>query len=126
MNHRVVTIKWTNEAKDGLRILPQKVRRGILQKADELAECSNPESAYKPLGGSLVGYRRFAYARYRAIFQVREDRVCNGDVHWHVEIVFIAVGKRKARAKDDIYRLAEKIAKYRILDIADARFDEDE
>jgi mRNA-degrading endonuclease RelE of RelBE toxin-antitoxin system len=119
-----VSIKWTTKAKEGLQNLPQKVRRGILRKADELAECSDPSTVHKPLRGTLSGYRRLTFGRYRAVFEVKEDDICNGDMHWHVTIIFIAVGKRKERDKHDIYRIAEKIVEFQILDMDNIQIDE--
>lgn len=122
--NKVVSIKWTDTARDGLRQLPQNVRRGILRKADELALCSNPESTHKPLTRTLKGYRRLTHGRYRAIFKVTEDKVSNGDAHWYVTIIFVAVGKRKQGDRKDIYAIAEKLAKYQILDSDDIHVDE--
>lgn len=126
MKERIVSIQWTDEAKEGLQRLPRDIRRGILRKADDLADCTDPASAYKPLRGPLKGYRRFTHGRYRAVFEVKEDGIANGDVHWYVKIVFIAVGKRKQRDKNDIYTIAEKIVKYQILDEQVSLEDDDE
>ena len=106
---RRVSIQWTATAKEQLAGLPQKVRRGILQKADGLLSCDDPRGAHKPLSGPLQGYYRFTYARYRAVYTVDDERLANDDILVHIRIRFIAVGLRKERDRRDIYRIAEKM-----------------
>ena len=104
-----VTIQWTDVAKNGLARLPKKVRRGVLDKANELREADDPSTAHKPLTGPLRGYNRICYSRYRAIYKAKEDHLPSGDVLIHVKILFVAVGIRKEGDKEDIYRFAKKL-----------------
>jgi mRNA-degrading endonuclease RelE of RelBE toxin-antitoxin system len=104
-----VSIQWTDTAKAGLAKLPPKVRRGLLDKANELRDSDNPESVHKPLTGPLQGYFRICYSRYRAIYSVERDSLSNGDVLVHVRIVFVVAGMRKEGDKQDVYRVAQKL-----------------
>jgi len=104
-----ITIQWTDTARRSLASLPQKVRRGLLEKTDELLECSDPEEASKTLIGPLQGYYRITYGRYRAIYSVTEDRNAKNDVVIRIVIQFVATGIRKEGDKDDIYRFALKL-----------------
>lgn len=108
MTHRV-TIRWTETAKKQLAELPPKVRRGLLDKANDLRNVANPLDVNKPLVGPLAGYNRICYARYRAIYTATEEPIANGDTLIHLTVIFIAVGQRKERDKNDIYRIAEKV-----------------
>jgi mRNA-degrading endonuclease RelE of RelBE toxin-antitoxin system len=107
-----ITIQWTTTAKDALKKLPQKVRKGLLDKADQLAECDDPRKYCKPLTGPLEGYYRITYGRYRAVFTVTEVRLVNGDVLLHLRVIFIAAGIRKEYDKNDIYNVAKKLVEH--------------
>ncbi len=104
-----VTIKWTDVAKQSLKSLPYKVRKGLLTKADELMEGGDPRERHKPLKGPLLGYYRIVYSRYRAIFKVEEDSLASGDKLLYVTVIFVAAGIRKEFDKKDIYRVARKL-----------------
>ena len=104
-----ITIQWTKTAKDALADLPPKVRRGLLEKADGLAECEDPRTVCKRLIGPLEGYYRIVYSRYRAIFSVEEERIANGDLLLHLKVVFVAVGIRKELDRNDVYKVARKL-----------------
>lgn len=104
-----VSIKWTDTAKESLRALPKKVRKGLLDKADELLDCGDPRKCYKPLTGPLQGHYRIVYSRYRAVFSVEEESLATGDKLLHLTVIFIAAGIRKAYDKNDIYRVAKKL-----------------
>jgi mRNA-degrading endonuclease RelE of RelBE toxin-antitoxin system len=106
---RRVTIQWTETAKEGLKQLPRKLREGLLEKAEGLYDC-DPRQAYKPLTGPLQGCYRIPYGRYRAIYRVEKKRIARGGLLVKVLVQFIAVGIRKERDKNDIYRLAQKLA----------------
>lgn len=112
---RRVRIKWTVTARDQLASLPRKVRRGILSKADMLLECENPRTLFKALLGSLKGYFRIPYSRYRAIYSVVDEDLASGDILTTVTVCFVTVGKRKAGDKRDVYRLAERLIKLGML-----------
>ena len=109
---RRVRIQWTVTARDQLASIPQKVRRGILSKADMLLECENPRTLFKALLGPLQGYFRIPYSRYRAIYSVVDEDLASGDILITVTVCFVTVGKRKAGDKRDVYRLAERLVKF--------------
>ena len=115
MEHRV-DIQWTDTAKRQLVSLPPEVRRGLLTKADNLRHCDDPRKACKPLVGPLAGYYRITYARYRAIYLVEEDKLASGDVFVRVRVLFAAAGKRKERDREDIYKIAEKMLHFGMID----------
>jgi mRNA-degrading endonuclease RelE of RelBE toxin-antitoxin system len=118
-----VSIKWTETAKKSLKNLPLKVRRGLLEKADELTEGADPRERCKPLAGPLQGYYRIVYSPYRAIFSVREEKLVSGDVCLHLVVIFIVAGIRKELDKKDVYRVAQKLVES-VLPILSENIDE--
>ena len=104
-----VSIQWTETAKESLRQLPKKVRRGILEKADRLADGGDPRDSCKPLTGPLQGYYRIVYSRYRAIFSVEEQRLADGGSVLHLTVLFIAAGIRREFDRNDVYKVAKKL-----------------
>ena len=113
---RRITIQWTDTAKKQLAELDKKVRKGLLDKASGLTECSDPKSAYRALVGPLQGYYRITYGRFRAVYCVHEEQLASGDILVHIKINFIAVGKRKEHDRQDIYRIAEKMVSFGLVD----------
>jgi mRNA interferase RelE/StbE len=113
MESRVI-IQWTETARDGLKKLPKKVRRGILEKADELCEC-DPEDVHKALTGPLQGYYRLTCGRYRAIYTVDREDIATGEVLFRIRVLFVAVGIRKEGDKKDVYKLAQKLIRLGLL-----------
>ncbi|MHB1037484.1 MAG: type II toxin-antitoxin system RelE family toxin [Pirellulales bacterium] len=107
-----VTIQWTETAKQSLKSLPKKVRKGLLDKADGLTTCGDPRKCCKALTGPLQGFYRIVYSRYRAIFLVEEERLANGDTVLHLKVVFVVAGVRKAFDRNDVYRVALKLVKH--------------
>lgn len=105
---RKVRIQWTTTAKETLKRLPRKVQAGLIEKAEELGNVSNPRDAHKPLVGPLGGFYRITYGRYRAVYGVREENLPGGDVLTTVTVTFIACGKREEYNRDDVYRVAQK------------------
>ncbi len=105
-----VSIRWTETAKAGLSRLPKKVRKGLLEKADELLGC-DPRKVNKPLMGPLSGYYRIVDSRYRAIYTVEEEVIARGKKVLHLTVHFIAAGIRKEHDKKDVYRVAEKLVR---------------
>ena len=73
---------------------------------DELAE--SPEQQGKPLVGELAGFRsvRAVGQRYRIVYRVERREVV---------VVIVAVGRRKAGDKNDIYELARKLLRLGLL-----------
>src|SRR2546423_9679280 len=103
-----VTIEWTTPAMEGLRTLPLKVRKGLIDKLGAFQK-SDPRVAGKPLVGPFQGLRRLTYGRYRAIYSVYEKPKKGGEILLQVKVVVVAAGIRKEHDKKDIYRLAKKL-----------------
>lgn len=110
-----IKIQWTETARNQLANLPSKVRRGILDKANELLACTDPRRVHKPLTGPLSNYYRLTYGRYRAIYSVDENELPSGVCLVYLTVMFVAVGQRKERDRKDIYRIAEKLVEFGIL-----------
>jgi mRNA interferase RelE/StbE len=110
-------IQWTDTAKSGLAELPKKVRRGLLDKANELRDTDDPRAIHKPLVGPLQGFYRICYSRYRAVYCVEDEKLPGGDVLHRIVIKFVAVGIRKEGDKKDVYRLALKLFKLGIIKV---------
>lgn len=108
---RRVKVQWTVPAKDGLALLPKKIRRAILAKTRALADC-DPATAHKRLTGPLANYFCIKVSRFRAIYKIIEETQPNGDVLILVRVVIVAVGIRKAGDKRDVYNLAKRLLKF--------------
>ena len=87
-------------------ISDRRIREKIGAVIDRLIE--DPEKQGKALLGELAGFRsiRAAQQRYRMIYQIRGNDIV---------VVIIAVGIRRDGAKDDIYNLAKKLFRLRLL-----------
>lgn len=87
-------------------ISDRRIREKIGAVIDRLTE--DPEKQGKALLGELAGFRsiRAAGQRYRIIYQIRGNDVV---------VVIVAVGIRRDGAKDDIYTLAKKLFRLRLL-----------
>lgn len=108
MSRPTVVVQWTDTAKECLERLPLKVRKGLLEKADELLTATDP-TAHKPLTGPLQGYYGSTYSRYRAIYSVDEETLPAGRRVIRILIRFVAAGIRKEGDKTDVYALALKL-----------------
>ncbi len=88
-------------------ISDRRVQKAIRDRIDNLA--TEPEKQGKPLTEELVGYRslRAVGQRYRIIYRVERDRVL---------VLVVAVGMRKEGNKRDVYALAQKLIRLRLLD----------
>ncbi|MCW5754405.1 MAG: type II toxin-antitoxin system RelE/ParE family toxin [Phycisphaeraceae bacterium] len=113
---RRIRIAWTDTAKNCLKSLPKKVRAGLLHKADELYNCTDPRTVHKPLKGPLAGYYRITYSRYRAVYRVDEEELANGDTLATFTVLFVAAGKRQEYSRDDVYKVAQKIVDLGLID----------
>jgi len=87
-------------------ISDRRIREKIGAVIDRLVE--DPEKQGKSLLGELSGFRsiRAVGQRYRIIYQIR-----GGDI----VVVIVAVGIRRDGDKDDIYNLAKKLFRLRLL-----------
>jgi mRNA interferase RelE/StbE len=90
-------------------ISDRRIRDKIVTVIDRLADA--PEKQGKPLLGELSGLRsvRAAGQRYRVIYTVKELEII---------VIVVAVGIRRDGSKDDIYALAKKLFRMRLLDKA--------
>ncbi len=89
-----------------LAISDRRVRRLISERIDGLAQ--EPEKQGKPLTGELSGLRslRAAGQRYRILYRL-EGR--------EVVVLVVALGLRKQGSGKDIYQLAKKLLKLRLV-----------
>ena len=87
-------------------IQDRRVRDKILDRIDGLAE--EPEKQGKPLTGELTGYRslRVVGQRYRIVYRIEEGKVL---------VLVMALGIRKEGSGKDIYMLAQKLLRLRLL-----------
>ena len=87
-------------------ISDRRIREKIRAVIDRLTE--DPEKQGKALLGELAGFRsiRAVGQRYRIIYQIRGNDIV---------VVIVAVGIRRDGAKDDIYNLAKKLFRLRLL-----------
>lgn len=85
----------------------RRIQEHLLKRAEQLA--SEPEKQGKPLLGELFGYRslRAAGQRYRIIYEVQRD---------HVIVLIIGLGLRKEGSSKDVYSLARKLIRSRLLE----------
>jgi len=104
---RTYAITWTETALKLVEAIPdQRIRRLISQRADQLAK--SPEQQGKPLIGELAGFRsiRAVGQRYRVVYRVD---------HGEVVVLIGALGRRRSGDKSDIYELAKKLLRQRLL-----------
>lgn len=88
-------------------IADRRIQVKIAAVIDRLAE--EPEKQGKPLGSELTGFRsiRAVGQRYRIIYRVANEEV----------VVFVvAIGIRREGAKTDVYALAKKLFRLRLLE----------
>lgn len=100
-------VRWTPQA---LRMLEavsdQRVLEQIVGRAEKLA--NEPEKQGKALLGELAGLRslRASGQRYRILYRVERGRVL---------VLVIAVGIRKEGGRRDVYELARKLLRARLI-----------
>jgi len=87
-------------------ISDRRIQENIRDRIDDLAH--EPEKQGKPLTGELIGYRslRAAGQRYRIVYKVDRTKVL---------VLIVALGLRKEGDKRDVYLLAKKLLKLRLL-----------
>ena len=88
-------------------IQDHRVREKIRDRIDGLAV--EPEKQGKPLTGELAGYRslRTVGQRYRIIYRIMKEEVL---------VLVVGLGIRKKGSKRDIYSLARKLLRLRLLE----------
>ena len=104
---RAFAITWTEAALKLVEATPdQRIRRLISQRADQLA--TSPERQGKPLMGELAGFRsvRAVGQRYRIVYRVERREVT---------VLIVATGRRRSGDKSDVYELARKLLRQRLL-----------
>jgi len=91
-------------------ITDRRVRDLIVKRIDDLTE--EPVRQGKPLVAELSGYRsiRAAGQRYRIVYRIVNDKIT---------VYIVAVGIRKEGSSSDIYNLAKKLLKLRLINPAD-------
>ncbi len=85
----------------------RRVRAKIVETIDGLAE--DPEKKGKPLTAELDGYYsvRAVGQRYRIIYRIDNEKVV---------VLIVAAGLRKEGDRKDIYALAKKLIRARLLE----------
>lgn len=88
----------------------RRIRKQICDRMDGLGE--EPEQQGRPLVGELAGIRsvRVAGQRYRVLYRV---------IRKEVQVMVLALGVRRAGDRQDIYELARKLVRLRLLDPRD-------
>ena len=82
-------------------------------------EGMDPRKVNKPLRGPLSGFYRITFSRYRAVYCVEEEELASGDVLVQIRVLFIIAGIRKERSREDIYKVAEQIVEFGLIQIDD-------
>jgi mRNA interferase RelE/StbE len=88
-------------------IQDRRLRAKVIETIDGLAE--DPEKKGKALIAELEGYRsvRAAGQRYRIIYQIDKEKII---------VLVVAAGIRKEGDRKDIYELAKKLIRARLLE----------
>jgi len=84
----------------------RRMRELIVRRIDDLM--MEPEKQGKPLSGELSGYRslRAAGQRYRIVYRVVRDRIM---------VYIVAIGIRREGSATDIYNLAKKLIRLKLI-----------
>ncbi len=101
-------IVLTLTARSMLAAIPdRRTRERIRDRIDGLV--SEPDLQGKALLGELKGYRslRATGQRYRIVYRVHQTQV---------EVLVVAVGRRAEGSRQDIYRLAQRLLRLRLLE----------
>ena len=101
------TVVWRETAmKLAEAIRDRRERALVVERAGQLAD--NPEQQGKPLVGELAGLRslRTVGHRYRITYRVERAQVI---------VLIVAVGRRKEGDRSDIYTLARRLFRQKLL-----------
>ena len=108
MTSPIYTVQWTETALGMVEAIPDKrTRAQIFARVGELARA--PEQLGKPLTGELSGDRsvRAIGQRYRILYRVERREVT---------VLVVAVGRRKQGDRADVYDLARRLLRQRLVD----------
>lgn len=88
-------------------ITDRRTRERIRERIDGLA--ADPNLQGKALVGEFQGYRslRAAGQPYRIIYRISKNQV---------EVLVVAIGRRAEGYREDIYRLAQRLLRLRLLE----------
>jgi mRNA interferase RelE/StbE len=91
------------------KVQDRRIRAKIIETIDGLAE--NPEKKGKPLTAELDGYHsvRAAGQRYRIIYRIDNEKII---------VLVVAAGIRREGDRKDIFELAKKLIRARLLEPA--------
>jgi mRNA interferase RelE/StbE len=89
------------------KVQDRRIRAKIIETIDGLAE--DPEKKGKPLTAELDGYHsvRAVGQRYRIIYRIDNEKVI---------VLIVAAGIRREGDRKDIYALAKKLIRARLLE----------
>ena len=87
-------------------ISDRRIQEKIRDRIEALKE--DPEKQGKPLLGEWTGYRavRAVGQRYRIIYRVEREKIV---------VLVVGVGIRKEGSREDIYELAKKLLRFRLV-----------
>ena len=87
-------------------IADRRIREQLRTRIDGLTH--DPEQQGKPLGGELAGFRslRAVGQRYRIIYRVDRGKIL---------VVILTLGLRKEGDRSDVYRLAQKLLRLKLV-----------
>lgn len=96
----VWTISLLSPAVEALSKIKDRRIQSQIQNAFQRLQ-QNPEQVGKPLAGELAGYRslRAVNQAFRIIYRVNREQI---------EVLIVAIGRRKEGDRDDIYNLAKR------------------
>lgn len=94
-------LRYTSDAAADIKALDGSIRKQ-LRKVLEKKLAADPEGYGLPLRGALAGYWKHQFGNHRVVYRIYPD---------HHVVVVCAVGVRKERDAEDIYRQLESVAK---------------
>ena len=88
-------------------IKDRRINKTIQERIEKLIK--DPDKQGKELHGELRGYRcvRAVGQRYRIIYRIRNSAII---------VLIVAVGLRKEGDKKDVYKLAQKMIRLRLIE----------
>ncbi len=105
MTWKIALTPTARKALAGIR--DRRVRSLVAARIDRLAE--DPDKQGKALVGELMGYRslRAVGQRFRILYRTKKQEVI---------VVVVALGRREEGSKRDVYALARKLIRLRLLE----------